>query len=610
MLVAAVLVACLSVLNPINDEYKHNTLLAGNHFPISSFFLLFFLTLFVNGLLGPLSRLVGRPLKFRPAELLVIWVLTVVASGIPSSGLNRYLSPVVYAPFYHATPENEWRQRICIQIHEQLVPSTAEKGVDEEAILDYHEGVQGARDVDWWTTESLLNPPWGSLVRPFVSWTVLIVAVYLVMFCACIILRKQWTERENLQFPLLQLPKELVATPEPGHRVSRFLRSRAMWVGAGLPIFVHLLNGLRVHFPKLPQFRTFFPIDQSLTEGWWRFFRPMNIHLWFSFIGIAFLLNKKVSLSFWFFYIFLKLQLAVLHSLGWLRQAADMNPLNWGMMAGPLPEKRQIFGAQLIWFLFILWLARHQMKEGLVRAFRFRRREGGGWFTPEFWTWIGLLGGGSVVVGWFTMFSVDPAHPVSPWAALAFLVLLLVVAVIATRLICQAGLIFVQFNYTPVEPLFSMGYTFGGAAAFAPATVVMLSIVNRVFARDIREIIMPSMMQGVKLGEDIGASRKRLYLAMGLVILIAIPLSFAAFHWVTYRYSAIDIGWWTFNSPTHDMYNKVNRALTTEVKPVWYEMLYIGIGMAVMAAVILMHRRFIWWPIHPAGYCAANSWAG
>ncbi len=223
---------------------------------------------------------------------------------------------------------------------------------------------------------------------------------------------------------------------------------------------------------------------------------------------------------------------------------------------------------------------------------------------------MGLLGGGSVVVGWFTMFSVDPAHPVSPWAALAFLVLLLVAAVIATRLICQAGLIFVQFNYTPVEPLFSMGYTFGGAAAFAPATVVLLSIVNRVFARDIREIIMPSMMQGVKLGEDIGASRKRLYLAMALVILIAIPLSFAAFHWVTYRYSAIDIGWWTFNSPTHDMYNKVNRALTTEVKPVWYEMLYIGIGMAVMAAVILMHRRFIWWPIHPAGYCAANSWAG
>ena len=78
ILVAVVAVAFLSILNPYNDEYRHNTLLAGNHFPIAPFFLLFVLTLGVNGVLALLSRLVGRRLTFHPKELLVIWLLTVV----------------------------------------------------------------------------------------------------------------------------------------------------------------------------------------------------------------------------------------------------------------------------------------------------------------------------------------------------------------------------------------------------------------------------------------------------------------------------------------------------------------------------------------------------
>jgi len=204
------------------------------------------------------------------------------------------------------------------------------------------------------------------------------------------------------------------------------------------------------------------------------------------------------------------------------------------------------------------------------------------------------------------------AYGVSLWAAASYLVVFLVTATIATRLICQAGLIFVQFNYTPVEPLFSTGFTLGGAAAFAPTTLVMLSIINRVFAMDIREILMPSVMQGAKLGDDVGAKRWKLFGAMGLVILVALPLSFFAFHAVVYRYGAIDMSaqyGWTFRSQTGYFYARVDRALTTGVDAVPWELFHIVVGMVVMGAVVLLHRRFVWWPIHPAGYCTANSWA-
>ena len=601
VVVAVVLVAGLSVLNPYNDEYRHNTLLAGNHFPIAPFFLLFALTLGVNGLLALASKLVRRRLTFHPKELLIIWLLTVVASGIPSSGLNRYLTPVVYAPYYHATPENAWKEKICARMHDQLVPSTAEGGVDEQAVLDYHEGFRGGREMSW--AEVLERLPWASMWRPFVSWTVLVLAIYLVMFSACALLRQQWTERENLLFPLLQLPKEMVERPEGGGRVSRFMRSKPMWVGAALPVFVHLLNGMRVHYPKLPQFPTFFDINSSLTEEFWRYFRPMNIYLWFSFIGIAFLLNKKVSLSFWFFFIFLRFQFAMLHWLGYLRTGADISPLFWNAQGGYLPEQRQVFGAQLVWFLFILWLARRHLLGGLWQALQPRRESGGARFTPELWAWFGLALGATVMVGWCS------AYGVGIVAAASYLAVFMVTALIATRLICQAGLIFVQFNYTPVEPLFSTGFTVGGAGAFSPTSVVMLSVINRVFAMDIREILMPSVMQGIKLGDDLRARRWRLYGAIGLVILVALPLSFFAFQTVVYRYGAIDIGMWTFNSQTGFFYSRVDRAVSTGVKPVWWEIFYIVVGIVVMGVVILLHRRFVWWPIHPAGYTVANSWA-
>ena len=601
VLVALVIVAFLSILNPYNDEYRHNTLLAGNHFPIAPFFALFLLTIVGNGLLGLVSWLVGRDWKFRSAELLIIWLLTVVASGIPSSGLNRYLTPVVYAPFYHKTPENDWESKLCLRIHDQLVPSTNERGVDREAILAYHEGIRGGRDMTW--GELVRKMPWGSLWRPFVFWTILVLAIYLVMFSVCALLARQWTERENLQFPLLQLPHELVEKPQPGKVASRFLLSHAAWVGAALPICIHLLNGLRIHYPKLPQFPTFFNIDASLVEPFWRHFRPMNIFIWFSFIGVAFLLNKKVSLSFWFFFIFMRLQFAILDSLGYLRQPADVSPLFWNAQAGRVPEQRQVFGAQFMWFLFILWLARKALWRGAKRAFIPRSAGKGGWYTPDFWAWTGLALGVTVTLGWCWTYGV------SLWAAAGYLAVFMVTATIATRLICQAGLIFVQFNYTPVEPLFSTGFTLGGATAFSPTSVVMLSVVNRVFAMDIRELLMPSVMQGAKLGSDLRTKRWKLYGAMGLAILVALPLSFFAFQAVVYRYGGIDIGWWTFNSQTGYFYSRVDRALTTGVDPVWWEIFYIGAGMALMAALLLLHRRFVWWPIHPAGYCTANSWA-
>ena len=54
-------------------------------------------------------------------------------------------------------------------------------------------------------------PTWefsGNLV-PLASWCSLIVAVYLMMIAAMVLVRRQWVEHERLVFPLIQLPLDI-----------------------------------------------------------------------------------------------------------------------------------------------------------------------------------------------------------------------------------------------------------------------------------------------------------------------------------------------------------------------------------------------------------------
>ena len=68
-------------------------------------FLFFVLTGGLNVFLGLLSP----TLALSRRELLVVYIMMITASAIPTMGLVEYLLPIITAVHYFATPENEWR---------------------------------------------------------------------------------------------------------------------------------------------------------------------------------------------------------------------------------------------------------------------------------------------------------------------------------------------------------------------------------------------------------------------------------------------------------------------------------------------------------------------
>lgn len=54
---------------------------------------------------------------------------------------------------------------------------------------------------------------YGPWLMPILNWSILLMAMYVMMTSMCALLRKQWVDRERLTFPLAQVPIEIVGQP-------------------------------------------------------------------------------------------------------------------------------------------------------------------------------------------------------------------------------------------------------------------------------------------------------------------------------------------------------------------------------------------------------------
>ena len=79
LLIGMVAVICQCLVTPYNDFHVGGTYLAGNHLPIAVVFVMLIFVLSINILLKKLKP--GTELQ--GGELLIIWGMMLVASGIP-----------------------------------------------------------------------------------------------------------------------------------------------------------------------------------------------------------------------------------------------------------------------------------------------------------------------------------------------------------------------------------------------------------------------------------------------------------------------------------------------------------------------------------------------
>lgn len=139
MLIGSACLLLQASVTPYNNLYVAGTNVAGNHFPIGSAFIFTLIILALNVVL----RKTKPGSELSPAELITIWIMMSVGSGIPYSGLMRYLSPLLVTPMYFATPENEWAELFHQHLPDWLVIK------DSKAVQYYYEGLPGGMPVPW-----------------------------------------------------------------------------------------------------------------------------------------------------------------------------------------------------------------------------------------------------------------------------------------------------------------------------------------------------------------------------------------------------------------------------------------------------------------------------
>ena len=569
-------VAGLCLLVPVNDYRVGNTFLTGNHFPVGVFCFLFFLTLGVNGVL----RLVRRAWMLRQAELMLVWCMMIVSATVPASGLMRnFLAAMPAAPYLAQRPDLFWKNDVLQAAPAGIILSNDPRSA---AARRFFEGTQKGEPV---------RVPWDQWTRTLVTWGVYIGLFYLATLFLCGILRKQWVDSERLLFPVARVPLEFTDGCGDGQLLPSLIRSTPFLVGAAVAFVFGLIRlspllsgapeGLHVAVPFWSVFSDTALNYVNITDG----------KIYPLAIGFAFLVPSDVSLSIWFFYIFMCIQIIIAQAIG--------QPLEAGR-SGPFLEWQQA-GAFLALTAGMLYMARRHLWTVIKSGFR---RSDGADDSSEpiayplaFWGFVASTAG---LVLWNMYFGLSSV------AAVAIIALTFSIVLVHSRMVAQGGLFFTQHAWSPAG--FLHGIT--GGRIFSGPAVLAATLQSSLLTSDSRELLAPHALNSLRIW-SVFEKKRRLFLPIMLVTLAValVTALYSSLTWVYYDLGALNVPIGT--SHVYHMTNTFNSVHMMISQPQQIAQPHWGglsTGVVGMAALIAARGTFYWWPINALGFAIAISW--
>ena len=169
VLLGALLALCISIVFPYALLAMNTAGMSSDYITAGAVFLFFLLVGFVN----PLIKLRRRSWGFDRAELIVIYIMMIMASAIPTWGLTANLIPMLPSLFYYATPENNWAELLQPYVRGWLVPD------DPAAVKFFFEGLPKGLPI-----------PWAAWVVPLAAWCSFMLAIYLMMIAIMVLVRR------------------------------------------------------------------------------------------------------------------------------------------------------------------------------------------------------------------------------------------------------------------------------------------------------------------------------------------------------------------------------------------------------------------------------------
>ena len=528
-------------------------------------FLLFVLTLILN----PLLKLIHPRAGLNRGELLVVYIMMVMASPIPTLFVGKFLSAISY-PYYYATPENEWRELIHPYIPDWLMVHNV------DIVKKFYEG--GGRN------EPI---PWAAWQPVFLAWLPFVWALFLVMISFMIVMRKQWVEHERLIYPLMQVSLAMTEQGRYGERVSPFFKNPVMWAGFAIPALWGTLHGLYNYFPEIiPIAKEVDPLHLRLSI--FHGVADMYVLLRFNIIGFFYFLKTEIAFSLWFFNL---LAYAVRGIFGILGITSPQTQ-SAGHGVHNLILAQQAMGAMLVLFLGGLWSARRHLRGVLRKAFF---GDPGVDDSGEILSYRGavivLMASSVSAVGWLWLAGLPMVF------GLAILFLGMVVLFGYSRVVAEGGL---SDGEPPVVPA-GILVSAVGSSVIGPQGLVVLA--TTFLWTTGRNFVMVSCANSLRLGEELGGGKRALF----WVILLALAVSLGAAIWMImtlgHQYGAINLWIWGGGE-----YSYAEKLIRTPLEPHVWNWINTAIGATIMTLLMVARWLYVWWPLHPLGYAIGPIW--
>ena len=548
-------------------------------------------------LLTLLLNLGKRPLSRN--EILTVYISCLFSTLAPGHGAENVFVVNLIGPFYYATRENKYLDFMVPYLKPWMTPAL------DPATAGYTEANKAVVD-GWFNNSATGQVPWGAWLVPLLVWGSAVALMYLMMACLSVMIRKQWAQNEALAFPLLRLPLELTEdVDKPGTAlVGGFFTNGLMWVGFGIAVFIQLLRGLHTYVPDVPDFPLSIDTGQLFTEAPWNQIGGSPIIVWPVIVGITYLLTAEISFSFWFFYWFIKFQLIVAYLAGYPSAALPQPIGSIGGNSKATFTFYQSIGCYLAYVGIIVYTGREHLKHIALRGLGRRKA------SPEeateamsyplaFWGFIVSFG---LLVGW------SVAAGLNPMLALGIWTLYVVIILALTRIIAEAGILFVQQGWVPLGTL---GQVFGagtnhwllGASSLPAAATIQGSLMT-----DLRGFIMPSFIQGFKLAHDRKIALKPLLILMLACSLITMAMGVYMNIRLGYTAGGLSLDGW-YNGPASRIPADSTASLVKGVQDASYwNLAWLGLGLALTYGMMLARSRFAWFPLHPIGLLLAQSY--
>lgn len=540
-----------------------------------------------------LTLLMGRR-PFTRNETLTVYISCLFSALAPGHGAENVFVVNLLGPFYYATRENKWLEFLSESIKPWMTPALNADGSYNETVVS-----------GWFLGVPTGQVPWGAWLVPVLIWGTAVAIMYFMMACLCVIIRKQWTEREALAFPLLKLPMELtegVDNPREG-MIPGFFRNPLMWIGFGIAVFVQGMRGLNLYFPDVPTFPLEIPTGPLFTEAPWNQIGGAPIVAFPLFVGIAYLLTAEVSFSFWFFYWFVKFQLIAAYYSGFFPSTLPNATGVLGTGAKTFTFYQQI-GVYLAYVAIMVWTGREHLKHIFLRAIG-RRRKGGDEaieamsYPLAFW---GFLGSFALLVAWTVAAGANPVLALVLWISYVVIILAL------TRIIAEAGILFVQQGWVPLGVLGQITNSGPGHWLLNPASVPPAAMMQGSLMTDLRGFVMPSFIQGFKVAHDRRIPMKPLLIIMMVCALIAFGLGTFMNISLGYNQGGLTLDPWYAGGASKQPAEASANLIKGLSDATYFNLTWLGLGMVLTYTFMVARSRFAWFPLHPIGFLVAHSY--